>query len=246
MKNFRADLHIHTTLSPCGDLEMHPVNIVSKAAGKGLDIIGITDHNSTRHCPLISRLATEKGIFVMQGTEVTTKEEVHVLAFFENTDALDAFQDFLDASLPDILNVPAIFGYQVQVDENEMIIFEEPRLLINAINKSLGEVEAFVHSLNGLFIPAHIDRKKNGIYSQLGFLPSDLIADALEVSSQTTPEKFEITHPEIKKYPLIRSSDAHFQENIGMAVTDFRIKEATFSEISMALRGVNGRGVSLK
>ncbi len=83
MKSFRADLHIHTTLSPCGDLEMHPVNIVSKAAIQGLDIIGITDHNSTRHCALISRLAAEKGIFVMQGAEVTTKEEVHCLVFFE-------------------------------------------------------------------------------------------------------------------------------------------------------------------
>ena len=169
---------------------MHPVNIVSEAAKKGLDIIGITDHNSTRHCALISKLAAEKGIFVLQGAEVTTKEEVHCLVFFENTDALETFQDFLDASLPDILNVPEIFGYQVQVDENEMIIFEEPRLLINAINKSLEEVGSYVHSLNGLFIPAHIDRKKNSIYSQLGFLPADLNADALEVSGQSAPEQF--------------------------------------------------------
>jgi PHP family Zn ribbon phosphoesterase len=243
MRIFRADLHIHTTLSPCGDLEMHPANIVSKAAEQGLDIIGITDHNSTRHCALISRLAAEKDIFVMQGAEVTTKEEVHCLVFFENTDALNTFQDFLDTSLPDILNVPEIFGYQVQVDENEMIMYEEPRLLISAINKSLEEVGAFVHRLNGLFIPAHIDRKKNSIYSQLGFLPPDLKADALEVSRQTTPEHFSTLHPEIEKYTLIRSSDAHYQENIGAAVTNFRIKEASFSEILMALREEHGRGI---
>ena len=223
---------------------MHPVNIVSKAALQGLDIIGITDHNSTRHCALISRLAAEKGIFVMQGAEVTTKEEVHCLVFFEKTDALNKFQDFLDASLPDIINVPEIFGDQVQVDENEMIIFEETRLLISALNKSLEEVGAYVHSLNGLFIPAHIDRKKNSIYSQLGFLPADLKADALEVSRQTSPEQFSILHPEIKKYTLTRSSDAHYQENIGAAVTNFRIEEASFSEISMALREENGRGIS--
>ena len=93
-----------------------------KQSKKGLDIIGITDHNTTRHCALISRLAAEKGIFVMQGAEVTTKEEVHCLAFFENTDALNKFQEFLDDNLPDIMNDPEIFGYQVQVDENEMII----------------------------------------------------------------------------------------------------------------------------
>lgn len=245
MKNYRADLHIHTTLSPCGDLEMHPVNIVSEAAKKGLDIIGITDHNSTRHCTLISKLAAEQDIFVLQGAEVTTKEEVHCLVFFENIDALSAFQVFLDNNLPDVLNVPEIFGYQVQVDENEMILFEEGRLLLNALNKSIEDVESFVHSLNGLFIPAHIDRKKNSIYSQLGFLPANLKADALEISRQLTPEQFGKSHPEINHYPLIRSSDAHFQENIGIAVTNFIIAEPSFSEISMALRNEGGRRITM-
>ncbi|HSN49606.1 MAG TPA: PHP domain-containing protein, partial [Bacteroidales bacterium] len=104
MKFLRADLHIHTVLSPCGDLDMSPVNIVSEAAIRGLDIIGITDHNTTRHCELIKKLASEKGIYVMQGAEITTKEEVHCLVFFENTDELIELQEFLDRNLPDILN----------------------------------------------------------------------------------------------------------------------------------------------
>lgn len=243
MKNYRADLHIHTTLSPCGDLEMHPVNIVSVAAGKGLDIIGITDHNSTRHCALISKLAAAKDIFVLQGAEVTTKEEVHCLAFFENTDALEIFQDFLDSSLPDILNLPEVFGYQLQVDENEMVVFEETRLLVNGINKTLEEVGSFVHSLNGLFIPAHIDKAKNSIYSQLGFLPEDLNADALELSGLSAAGQFVATHPEIGRFPLISSSDAHVPENIGMKVTNFYLAEPSFSELSKALRGENGRRI---
>jgi len=110
MKYFRADLHIHTVLSPCGDLEMSPGNIVSEAALRGIDIIGITDHNTTRHCDLVKRLAAEKRIFVMQGAEVTTKEEVHCLAFFENTDALNKFQEYLDSNLPEILNDPSKCG----------------------------------------------------------------------------------------------------------------------------------------
>ena len=140
--------------------------------------------------------------------------------------------------------MPEIFGYQVQVDENEMIIFEEGRLLLNALNKSIEDVESFVHSLNGLFIPAHIDRKKNSIYSQLGFLPANLKADALEVSRQQTPEQFSKSHPEINRYRLIRSSDAHFYEDIGMAVTNFIIAEPSFSEISMALRNEGGRSIA--
>lgn len=223
---------------------MHPVNIVLKAVEKGLDIIGITDHNTTRHCALISRLAVEKGIYVMQGAEVTTKEEVHCLTFFENSDALIRFQDFLDEYLPDILNVPEMFGYQVEVDENENIVFEEERLLINAISRSIEDVEAVVHELGGLFIPAHIDKKKNSIYSQLGFLPADLKADALEVSGLSSPEKFTATHPEIAGLALIRSSDAHLPENIGRTITDFYLESPSFSEIAMALKGEKGRRIS--
>jgi 3',5'-nucleoside bisphosphate phosphatase len=241
MKIFRADLHIHTVLSPCGDLDMSPVNIVSEAAQKGLAIIGITDHNTTRHCSLISKLAVEKGIFVMQGAEVTTKEEIHCLTFFENTDALNQFQEFLDANLPDIENNPAIFGHQVQVDENANIIYEEKKLLTNSISKSIKEVEVFVHSLNGLFIPAHIDRKKNSIYSQLGFLPENMNADALEVSRASSPAEYSGLHPEIKKFPLLRNSDSHYTDSIGKAFTDFNLAEASFSEIKMALANFKGR-----
>lgn len=223
---------------------MSPANIIYEASRKGIDIIGITDHNTTRHCKLISRMAAEKGIFVMQGAEVTTKEEVHCLAFFENSDTLDLFQSFLDDNLPDIPNHPAFFGQQVQVDENEIIVYEEKRLLLNALSKSMVEVEAFVHSLNGIIIPAHIDRMKNSIYSQLGFLPENLKADGLEVSKATTPAKFSISHPEIMKFPLVRSSDAHFPNDIGTGTTSFLINNPSFSEIKLALKGINGRKVT--
>lgn len=243
MKFLRADLHIHTVLSPCGDLEMSPARIIYEAARRDLDIIGITDHNTTRHCNLTTRLAAEKGIFVLQGAEVTTREEVHCLTFFENNDALGTFQKFLDENLPDFPNNPLIFGHQVQVDENEIIIYEEKRLLVNAISKTVKEVEVFVHSLNGIFIPAHIDRRKNSIYSQLGFLPENMKADALEISRATMPEQFSDNHPEINKYPLLRSSDAHYPEQIGTVFTVWHINEPSFSEIIMALRGIRGRKV---
>ncbi len=241
MKFLRADLHIHTVLSPCGDLEMSPGNIVSEAALKGIDIIGITDHNSTRHCDLIKRLAEGKGIFVMQGAEVTTKEEVHCLAFFENTDALKKFQIFLDLNLPDLKNDTEKFGVQVQVDENEIVVYEEEKLLINAISKSFEETESFIHSLNGLFIPAHINRAKNSIYSQLGFLPGNLKADALEISGRSGTDRFVKDHGEITAFPLIKSSDAHYIGDIGTVFTIFYVNEPSFDEIRMALKGENGR-----
>jgi PHP family Zn ribbon phosphoesterase len=189
-------------------------------------------------------MAKEKGIFVMQGVEITTKEEVHCLAFFENTDALNRCQQFLDNNLPEIMNDPEKFGYQVQVDEYENVIYEEKKLLINAISKSFEEVERFVHSLDGIFIPAHINRMKNSIYSQLGFLPANMKADALEVSRASTPEQFSEVHPEIREYPLIRCSDAHYPEHIGTVFTAFCIEEVSYREIIMALKGVDGRKIS--
>ena len=246
MKIFRADLHIHSVLSPCGDLEMSPANIVSEAKVKGLDIIGITDHNSTRHCCLISKLAANKGIFVLQGAEITTKEEIHCLAFFENSDTLKILQQFLDDNLPDIRNDPFYFGDQVQVDENDDIIYTEDKLLTNAISKSFEEIETFIHNNNGIFIPAHIDRMKNSIYSQLGILPENMKADALEISRRTTFEKFEKVHHEINNYTVITNSDAHIPGQIGTVFNNFYLEEPSFEEIKMALKGLNGRKVSIQ
>ena len=246
MKIFRADLHIHSVLSPCGDLEMSPANIISEAKARGLDIIGITDHNTTRHCSLIKKLAAESGIFVMQGAEITTKEEVHCLAFFENSDTLNLLQYFLDLNLPDFKNKPLIFGDQVQVDENENIIYTEEKLLINAISRSFEEIEAFVHENDGLFIPAHVDRMKNSIYSQLGFLPENMKADALELSASTTFEKFSVNHPEVGRYTVITNSDSHFPGQIGTSFTFFHLEEPTFQEIKLAFKGIGGRKVTFR
>lgn len=241
MREYRADLHIHTVLSPCGDLSMSPANIVSEAVRKGIEIIGITDHNTTRHCKLISKLAAAKGIFTMTGAEVTTKEEVHCLAFFENTDTLKIFQMFIDDQLPDIKNDPDIFGDQVEVDENENIIYTENRLLTNATGISLEELEEFVHSNCGLFIPAHINRMKNSLYSQLGLLPDNLNADALEVSWKNNPDAFIDSHRELDAYTLITNSDSHYPENIGWAFTMFRLEKPCFDEVRLALCGENER-----
>lgn len=243
MNIHRADLHIHSLLSPCGDLSMSPANIITAAARKGLDIIGITDHNSTRQSGLVKKLGMEKGIFVLQGAEVTTREEVHCLAFFENQDSVKAFQEYIDMHLPDMQNDPIIFGDQVVVDENEDIVYIEEKLLVNATTLTIGELEKYVRENYGIFIPAHIDRMKNSIYSQLGFIPGDLKADALEVSRRTTPEQFARIKPEIRKFSLVTNSDAHFPEQIGMVWNNLQIEKISFEEIKMALSGSDNRKI---
>lgn len=244
MKNFRADLHVHTLLSPCADLSMSPANIVAVAARKKLDIIGITDHNSTRQSELVKKLGKEKGIFVLQGAEVTTREEIHCLAFFEKPDVLKAFQEYIDNCLPDMNNDPHIFGDQVVVDEDENIIYIEKRLLINATTINMDELARYVKDNNGIFIPAHIDRHRNSVYSQLGFLPEGLKADALEVSRRMSPGKFALERPEIMNFTLVTNSDAHYPDQIGSVWNSISIEEITFREIQLAFAGIDGRKIT--
>ena len=241
MNDFRADLHIHTVLSPCGDLEMSPSCIVERALQKGLDIIGITDHNATGNAGVTKWLGERKGLFVMTGAEVTTKEEVHCLVFFENSDTLKRFQQFIDLNLPFVRNSNTLFGDQLEVDEDENIIRTEDRLLTTALQKSIDEVEIFVHTLGGLFIPAHADRNRNSVYSQLGMLPPLLQADAVELSRRCDTQSFLSQHPELNSVSRIRSSDAHYPDDIGCAVSHFRIEKPDFGEIRMAIQRLKGR-----
>jgi len=246
MKKFKADLHIHTLLSPCGNLEMSPRNIVEVARKKELNIIGITDHNTTRHCQLINELALKAGIFVLCGAEVTTKEEVHCLAFFPDFGTLQSFQNYLDRHLARIANDVNKFGNQVQVDRDENIIYEEPLLLISAIDQSIEEIETKVHSLNGIFIPAHVNRSMFSLISQLGFIPDDLNYDALEISKHITKNQFINNFPNLHSTTFIQSSDSHFPESIGEVTTTFHLKKADFEEIRKALKNQNGRFATVK
>jgi 3',5'-nucleoside bisphosphate phosphatase len=241
MKICRADLHIHTLLSPCGDLEMSPMNIIRKAREMQLDIIGITDHNSTLQLPLMVDLARENGLFLLMGAEVTTREEVHCLAFFETLEEIREFQNYLDRHLIKIKNDPHRFGYQVVVDRQEQIVYEEESLLIASLDQGLEQLEKKIHELKGLFIPAHVNRERYSLTSQLGFIPADIHADALEISRHVSREKFLELNPHLKDFTIIRSSDSHTPERIGEIFTEFVIERSDFKEIKMALRSEGGR-----
>jgi hypothetical protein len=240
MKRFRADLHIHTVLSPCGDLEMSPQNIINQSVKNNLAIIGITDHNTTKQAKLVRELASRYGIFVLTGAEVTTKEEIHCLTFFENDDQLDDFQSYIEENLIKIPNNPDKFGYQVVVDEQEQITEQIDYLLLTSLTQSISQVTDKVHSLNGIIIAAHIDRPSYSILSQLGFIPDDLEIDGVEVSAKCNIGN--IAELRINpKLTVVSNSDAHYPEDIGKSATTFEIEECTFNEIKMALKSMNSR-----
>lgn len=243
MNTYRADLHIHSVLSPCGDLEMSPGNIVARAAEKRLDIIAVTDHNHTGHSCLVRELGAKKGIWVVYGAEITTMEEVHCLTFFDTDEQVHSFQEELERNLVKIPNDEVLLGAQVIVDEQEQIVDEISYSLYPGLKWSIEEAAAVVHSLGGLFIPAHVDRYMNGLYSQLGLFPADLEADAIELWRHTSPQLAEREHPELSAYSMIRNSDAHFIDDIGRAGNLYLMKNRSFDEFRMALKGEKGRSV---
>jgi 3',5'-nucleoside bisphosphate phosphatase len=237
----RADLHIHTVLSPCAGQEMSPTKIVKMAQERGLDIIGITDHNSTLQCATVRKVASDFGIFVLMGCEVTTKEEVHCLSFFETEETLKEFQHFIDKNQKKINNDPKQYGFQAIVDVNDNIINQINYYLGIALDVDLNQLEEEVHKLGGIFIPAHVDRGRYSLMSQLGYVPDDIKADALEIFNRTSLTRFLKENSYLTHFNFIRSSDSHYLDSIGIYATSFIIEEPSFKEIRMALRNRNGR-----
>lgn len=207
--NLYYDLHIHSALSPCGDEDMTPNNIVNMAYIKGLDIIAVTDHNSCRNVRAVMK-AAEGIIKVVPGMEVTTSEEVHVLCYFPDIDSAEDMGEFIYANMSGIKNEPEIFGRQLIMDAQDEIVGEEDVLLVNAVNLDVYEVSAETKKRGGLFIPAHIDKSSYSITSNLGFLPPDLYVDGLEITAKGM-EKYGQMY---SKYGIITDSDAHYLENI--------------------------------
>lgn len=243
MNTYRADLHIHSVLSPCGDLDMSPGKIVDEAARKGLDMIAVTDHNHMGHARLARDLGARKGIWVVYGAEVTTQEEVHCLTFFDTDEQLGAFQMALFENMPKVKNDSSLFGYQVIVDEKEQILEEISYSLYPGVKWGIGEAAGIVHKLGGLFIPAHVDRPMNGLYAQLGVWPEGLDVDGVEVSWRTDTESIIREHPELATQTLIHNSDAHYLDDIGRNYSSYRMESRNFEELRMALRGEEGRTV---
>jgi PHP family Zn ribbon phosphoesterase len=245
MLKVRADLHIHTVLSPCADLDMAPAAIVKKAKEAGLQIIGITDHNSTRNAKLVKKLGEKQGIFVLTGVEVTTKEEVHCLAFFENDQQLDEFETYLDENRTKIPNKDGHFGYQPVVDADENILEMIPYYLTPALKKGISAIQKKVYELQGIFIPAHVNRPLNGLFSHLGFIPTKLEFDAMGITGKTTEIHVRKHYLLEDKISLLYNSDAHFLDQIGTAFSFLNIEEISFKEIRMALNQQDNRFVEI-
>jgi len=241
---FKADLHIHTCLSPCGDPKMSPGKIIEKSCKKGLDIIGVCDHNSMENAGSVMWAGKKMGISVLPGMEICSKEEVHILGLFENLEQALSMQEYVYANLPGE-NQPEMFGEQIIVDKNDEVMGKNSKLLIGATSLGLLEIIEKIHILGGISIAAHVNRPAFGIIRQLGFIPNNLGIDGVEVSRHISIIEARKKISEIKGLPCVTFSDAHFPDDIGIVWTVFKMAAPSFKEISLALKGKRGRMIEV-
>lgn len=242
LKEYKLDLHIHTCLSPCADLTMIPSALVKEAKKKKLDGIGICDHNSAENVAVIKKVGEREGLKVFGGIEISSREEVHVLAYFDDNDALMEMQDTVYNNLSGE-NDASYFGEQLVADENDKFIESNDRLLIGSTDLPVSKIVQLTHSLGGVAVASHIDRESYSLIGQLGFIPEGLTLDALEVSYRYKQNKnIDVTSFGL---PLVCSSDAHYLSDIGRSFTTFFLGKLSFTEMVMAFQGVKGRKVTI-
>ena len=237
MRKVRADLHLHTCLSPCADDMMQTAAIIEQAKKVGLDMIGICDHNSGENVSALMKAGKRQGLAVIPGVEVTSREEVHILGLFNTEQDLMYLQDIIYENLPG-QNDEDAFGPQLVIDEYGNVVGQNSRLLIGATTLTLEQIIDSIHQFAGLAVASHIDRQRFSLIGQLGFIPKGLKLDAVEVSiPSSVRQEYD--------YPVVTSSDAHFPEDIGRNSTCFMIEDMSVREIGKALRSEMGRMVVL-
>ncbi len=202
------DLHIHSVLSPCGGSDMTPNNIVNMAYLKGLDAIALTDHNSAENVEAVMKLGIKKGIIVVPGMEVQSREEAHLLCYFAHLEPLSKLQQRVYENLPG-KNRPDYFGEQLIMDEKDRVVGHSDRLLIGSVDFSVEQIVNMVVKTGGKVVPAHVDRTSYSIISNLGFIPKDLDIRSIEISKPRELDSFLRQHSDLKRYRIIHSSDAH-------------------------------------
>lgn len=84
-----ADLHCHTT---CSDGLLSPADLVARAAAHGVDLLAVTDHDTTAGIAEARRAAAAAGVTLVPGVEISVSvagRVVHVLGLGVDPDSPD-------------------------------------------------------------------------------------------------------------------------------------------------------------
>lgn len=231
------DLHIHSCLSPCADIEMTPNNIVNMSVLNGLNVIAITDHNSCKNCKALVEAGKKANLLVIPGMEICTNEDIHVICLFETVTDAENFSTYVYSNMPLIPHRPDIFGEQIIMNSNDIEISRESYLLLNATNISVNDILSTTNKYNGTAFPAHIDRSSYSVISSLGDIPPEAGFNTIEISTKGNIEKMKLLHPIIKDKLILINSDSHYLENL---VSEKRYIEIDTLSTKSIINYING------
>lgn len=229
------DFHIHSCLSPCGDSDMTPNNIVNMAKIMGLDVIALTDHNTSKNCRAVMEVGADAGLTVIPGMELCTSEEVHVVCLFKDIDNAESFSDFVKTTVPPIKNKPSVFGEQVFMNKNDEVTGYEDILLVTASSLSTSNIVEKVSQYGGFCFPAHIDRTSYSIISNLGIIDDSFGFTCAEVYDMTKYDELKHKFPFLKTVPIYSDSDAHYLENMRPAERFIDAKSNSIDDVFNAI-----------
>lgn len=210
----KYDLHLHSCLSPCGDSDMTPYNLVNMAKLLGYDIIALTDHNSCLNCPAAVKAGKKAGITVIPGMELCTSEEIHTVCLFPELESALRFSDYVRTTMMYVKNDPEIFGEQLITDEADNVLGAEDILLTTSSGISIDDITAVVRSFGGAVFPAHLDRASYSVLSVLGFLYPEMGFNAAGFTHKAFIPQYEEKHPLLRNMKKLKNSDAHYLENM--------------------------------
>ncbi|HCL79625.1 MAG TPA: histidinol-phosphatase [Synergistaceae bacterium] len=238
-----VDLHMHTVLSPCGELEMGAPEIAEAYRSAGIALCAVTDHNAADNAPAVAWAASGDPV-VLAGMEVQSSEDIHVVVLFPDFDGAREYQRWLWEAMPPTQNRPDIFGDQLIIDGENSILDEQEILLIQGVGYSVDEVAQQAMDMGAIVIPAHLDRPSFSYEAGLGPVPSDFPCHALELSPAVSHADFRTWRERYPDRVFLRSSDAHRLSGISRdRCTVMMLEKPSFTEILLALANRDGRSV---
>ncbi len=227
MARYYYDLHLHSCLSPCGDMDMTPNNLVNMAKLLGLDVIALTDHNTCLNCEAAMKVGEEVGLLVIPGMELTTAEDIHAVCLFPTLEKALAFSAYVDENRFKVPNKAEIYGRQVIMNENDEEVGEIGHLLLPASFIGIYDAYRKAEEFGGICYPAHIDRDSLSILSVQGEIDPYCGFRTAEFADISKLDQLKSRHPILEHMNIITCSDAHYLENMRDAANTLDLPELT-------------------
>ncbi|NBC68971.1 TIGR00375 family protein [Paenibacillus sacheonensis] len=243
-----ADLHLHigrtergepVKISGSRDLTFR--NIAHEAAvRKGISLLGVIDCHSPGVQRDIEELLTRGEMTEEAGGGIRYRDTVILLgAEIEVKDAGFGIAHHL-AYLPDFAAMRDFTGWLAKHMRNVQL--SSQRLYAPA-----RELQAEVKGRGGLFIPAHIFTPHRSLFGscsdRLGDTLDPGMVDAVELGL-SSDSRMAGYIPDLDGLPFVTNSDAHSLAKIGREYNELRLAEPSFKELSLALRGADGREIT--